>query len=1143
MIEARKHPLRGLLVSQFFGAFNDNAWKLFVALLAIRAITAAMIDSGGDLDAASQRQTMIAFGVFTLPLIFFSLPAGTLADRLSKRSLILAMKGAEIGLMAAGTVALYLDPRGTTLPLIVLGLMGVQSALFSPAKFGILPEILPRERLSDGNAHLAMWTLLAIIAGSALGGSLLDWAGEQIWMVGLLLLVFAGVGLFAAQSIPRVAPARSEGGVVETIRIAWVAMREDRTLRLAVLGSVLLWGLMSLLGQDVLVYVKELTSGNPKSDTLAGLPFAFCGIGAGLGALLAAKLSASKVEYGLIPLGAIGFSFFTFVQGVLTPGYVWTLVVMVFVGVSCGLLLVPLAALLQSRPSKDRRGAVIALSNVFVFSGVFAGSVSAWLLSAYGVSAGGILIAASIVTIAATLWSLWLLPDAFLRLLFIFFAHTFYRVRVTGRKHVPNEGGALLVPNHASFVDGLFLLASLDRPVRFIMESTYFHHPLIRPVMESLGAIPISASRGPRVILRALRDAGKYLDDGELVCIFAEGQVTRTGMMLPFRRGFERIVKGRSTPIIPIHLDRVFGSIFSRERGRFVWKIPKRIPLPVSVSYGKPLKAGSPVADVRRAVHELGASAWALQKKDRRPLHHGFIRAARSPIGGFRLGLADWQRPGMSRFKSLVGAVAMARALRPHWSGQDNVGILLPPSVGGALVNIAASMAGRTSVNLNYTAGRDGMRSAATQAGLRTVVASRTFLEKAKLELPDGLRPIWIEDIAAGISVGARVSAFFIAFFAPVRVLERACGARNRPSIDDVVTIIFSSGSTGEPKGVLLTHFNVDANVEAVAQVFQVDSRDRLLGILPFFHSFGYLSLWFATTQGVSLVCHANPVDAGTIGELMQRYRITMLLATPTFLQVYLRRCAPAQFGSLRLVLAGAEKLSERLSQAFEDHFGIRPLEGYGTTECAPVIAVSTHDFRAAGIFQAGSRRGFVGHPLPGVAVRIVDPDTFEMLPSDTPGMLLVKGANVMRGYLGRDDLTAQVMHDGWYVTGDIGLMNEDGFIKITDRLSRFSKIGGEMVPHGGVEEALQEAAGAEEQVFAVTAVPDERKGERLAVLHTLDEEAIPAILETIASGGLPKLFIPRRDGFVKVEELPLLGTGKLDLREIKRIARERLVS
>jgi acyl-[acyl-carrier-protein]-phospholipid O-acyltransferase/long-chain-fatty-acid--[acyl-carrier-protein] ligase len=264
-----------------------------------------------------------------------------------------------------------------------------------------------------------------------------------------------------------------------------------------------------------------------------------------------------------------------------------------------------------------------------------------------------------------------------------------------------------------------------------------------------------------------------------------------------------------------------------------------------------------------------------------------------------------------------------------------------------------------------------------------------------------------------------------------------------------------------------------------------------------------------------------------------------MLLATPTFLRIYLRRCSPAQFGSLHIVLTGAEKLPEPLSLAFQDHFGIRPLEGYGATECSPVIAASTLDFRASGFFQPGSRRGFVGQPLPGVAVRIVNPETFEPLPAGEQGMILVKGPNVMKGYLGRDDLTAQFIRDGWYQTGDIGLMDEDGFLKVTDRLSRFSKIGGEMVPHGRVEEALHEAAAADDLVFAVTAVPDERKGEKLVVLHTLKDDQIPGILEKLAASGLPNLFIPKREQFVHVEKMPVLGSGKLDLRELKRIAVE----
>ncbi len=1080
---ASGYPLRGLLVAQFFGAFNDNAWKLIVAALALRAARARIGVPGPALEAASQTQTTLVFVAFTLPLLIVSLPAGALADRVSKRSVILATRGVEVALMAAGTAALLADPSGWVLPLVVLGLMGAQSALFSPAKYGILPEILPHDRLSAGNALLETWTFLAILAGSAAGPWLLEAAGARPWIGGLGLTGLGLLGFAAALAVPRVPRGRAEGGLAVTLRGAVEALRSDRVLRLAVIGAAFYWGIASLLGQDVLVYIKTVLQ---VPDARLGVPLALFGVGVGAGCLLAARLSASKVEYGLIPLGA-----------------------------------------------------VIALANVLIFGGVLTGSVIAEALSRAGAGARGILVGAAILTLAGTLWALRLLPDALLRLVLVLLTHSVYRLRVVGRRNVPETGGAMLVPNHVSFVDGLLVLAGLDRPVRFVVDAEYFYFPLWSPFLRALGAIPISASGGPRVILRALRDAGRYLDAGELVCIFAEGQITRTGMLLPFRRGLERIVKGRSAPIIPTHLDRVWGSIFSRAGGRFVTKIPERVPYPVTLSFGAPLPPGTPLHEVRRAVHELGEAAAMLRKPDRRPLHRHFIRRARRRPLSFAF--AEAGRPRLSRLGALAGAVALARALRPRWRGQDFVGVLLPPSIAAALVNLAASLAGRASVNLNFTAGPAGMASAARQADVLTVVTSRAFLEKATIDLPEGVAPIFLEDFACALRGRRRLAALLLAAAAPARLLERACGARRAPDNDDVVTVIFSSGSTGEPKGVLLTHANVEANVEAVAQVFHVDARDRVLGILPLFHSFGYLILWFAANHRMGVVFHPNPLDAGAVGDLVQRHRVTILVATPTLLQLYMRRCTPAQFGSLRIVLAGAEKLSERLAQAFEDHFGIRPLEGYGTTECAPAIAISTLDYRAPGFYQPGSRRGFVGQPLPGVAVRIVDPESFAPLPPGSPGMLLVRGPNIMHGYLGRDDLTAKVMRDGWYVTGDIALMDEDGFVRITDRLSRFSKIGGEMVPHGRVEEALHEAAGTGTQVFAVTAVPDERKGERLAVLHTLEESRLPEILRKVAEMGLPNLFIPRLDHFVRVGAIPILGTGKLDLREVRRLATEAL--
>src|SRR5438270_6135987 len=298
-------------------------------------------------------------------------------------------------------------------------------------------------------------------------------------------------------------------------------------------------------------------------------------------------------------------------------------------------------------------------------------------------------------------------------------------------------------------------------------------------------------------------------------------------------------------------------------------------------------------------------------------------------------------------------------------------------------------------------------------------------------------------------------------------------------------------------------------------------------------------TLWLPAVHGIGVVFHSNPLDARSISELVGRYRVTFLVATPTFLQADMRRCLPEDFGSLRVVLVGAEKLPERIALAFEDTFGIRPLEGYGATECSPVIAVNGTDYRAPGFRQIASRRGTIGQPLPGVSVRIVHPETFEPLPLNQPGMLLVKGPNVMKGYLGRPEKTTEVLRDGWYVTGDITTMEEDGFLTITDRLTRFSKIGGEMVPHIKLEEKLHELAQAAEQVFSVTAVPDEKKGERLIVLHTLSQEQLTPIIEKLAQSDLPALWKPRSAQFYQVSALPYLGTGKLDLRALKARAQE----
>jgi acyl-[acyl-carrier-protein]-phospholipid O-acyltransferase/long-chain-fatty-acid--[acyl-carrier-protein] ligase len=635
-------------------------------------------------------------------------------------------------------------------------------------------------------------------------------------------------------------------------------------------------------------------------------------------------------------------------------------------------------------------------------------------------------------------------------------------------------------------------------------------------------------------MLKALETASEAIRAGDVVCIFAEGQITRIGQLLPFRRGLERIMQDVEAPIVPVALDGVWGSVFSFEKRRFVWKLPRRFPYPVTVSFGPPLPSRATAPEVRQAVQELQASAWGQRRGRMRSLPRAFVHSARR--FPFRFAMADSQSPRVSFGSALVKTIFLARRLKTVWAGQEKVGLLLPPSVPGALVNFAALLLGKVPVNLNYTLTEPALAACIRQCEIKTVVTSKAFLERVKLTVPCEL--VLLEERVARPGLGEKLVAYLMAWLLPAGWLERALGRAKKAELDDLATVIFSSGSTGEPKGVMLSHYNIGSNIEQMEQVFSLDGRDRFLGVLPFFHSFGFTgTLCLPAVLGVGVVYHANPLEAKAIGPLVCDHKVTFLLATPTFLQLYLRGCAPEQFGSLRVVAASAEKLPERLASAFEEQFGIRPFEAYGCTECAPAVAVNTPDFRAAGFRQVGVKRGRIGHPLPGICVRIVDVETRQLVALGQPGLLLVRGPNVMQGYLGQPEKTAEVLSDGWYVTGDVAALDEDGFLQITDRLSRFSKIGGEMVPHIRVEEQLHELAGATERTFVVVGVPDEKKGERLVVLHKLSEAKWAELGPKLAQLDLPNLWKPRADQFHHVDTFPVLGTGKVDLRKIREMA------
>jgi acyl-[acyl-carrier-protein]-phospholipid O-acyltransferase/long-chain-fatty-acid--[acyl-carrier-protein] ligase len=1129
--EPAQSHLRGfwsLIVTQFEGAFNDNALQTLVMFIGLGMALSPRMHS---------LLLPMTLALFALPFILFSMTGGFLADRFSKRTVTIWVKLWEILIMVFATIGFAVQslPMG----LAAIFCMGVHSAIFSPSKYGLLPELLSERRLSWGNGILELGTFLAIILGTTVGTYLLAaFTGREAW-AGAVLVVLALAGLAFSLGITRVPaadPARRYrvnflGDLAAQIRM----MRADRVLWLACLGNMYFFFMAALIKIGIVDYGSDVLKADPVHTAWLYNAMA---IGIGLGSFAAGYLSGGKIEYGLVPLGALGLSIFS--GWLWQPGLSYGRLLPIFaaLGFFGGFFIVPVSAILQHRPPKEQKGAVLGAASFLSWVGIFFAS-GFYFAVGTGLKLGprGVFLIGAFMTLAATVYVVWLLPDSLLRFVLWILTHSVYRIRVQGRANIPAKGGALFVCNHLSFVDAMLLLASTDRHVRFIIYQGIYDLPYIKPFARILRAIPISAELRPREMLHALRTAGDAIRNGEVVCVFAEGQMTRIGHMLPFRRGFERIMENVEAPIIPVALDGVWGSIFSFERGRFIWKMPRRLPYRVTVNFGEALPPTATPIEVRQRVQELLVEAWEHRKAHMRPLHRAWLHtASRHP---FRMAMADATTPKLTFIAAVMRTIFLARRLRRPWAGQQMVGLLLPPSVPGALVNLAAVLMGKVPVNLNYTASEQTLASCIRQCGIQTVLTSRLFLEKVKLNVPG--QTLFLEDIAAKPRATEKLAALLGAWLMRAGWIERWLGREKRATLDDLATVIFSSGSTGDPKGVMLSHYNVGSNIEQIEQIFGLNRRDGVVGVLPFFHSFGFAAtLWLPAILAVRVVYHPNPLEAKVIGPLISQHALTFLIGTPTFLQLYMRGCSPGDFGSLRVVMAGAEKLPERLATAFEEQFGIRPLEGYGCTECSPVVAVNTHDFRSAGFRQIGAKRGKIGHPLPGMSVRIVDPETSAPLPVGQPGLLIVRGPNIMQGYLGQPGKTAEVLKDGWYVTGDIAAIDEDGFLQITDRLSRFSKIGGEMIPHIKVEEKLHELASVTEQTFVVAGVPDDKKGERLVVLHKLTPEELQPCLDKLAQCDLPNLWKPRADQFFHIDTLPYLGTGKLDLRKAREMAIER---
>jgi acyl-[acyl-carrier-protein]-phospholipid O-acyltransferase/long-chain-fatty-acid--[acyl-carrier-protein] ligase len=1199
----------GLLFTQFLGATNDNILRWLV------------IGIGKDYAGVDVNLLLgLGMGVFVLPYILLSAPAGYLADRFSKRQVIVACKVGEIAIMALAIAGILIGQ--IWFMMFVLFLAGAQAALFGPAKLGSIPEMVDETRISAANGLIGLTTVFSTMAGTYAGSWLAEVTGDkgqQHWQLSALVLIGVAVAGWGTSllitRLPAADPSRKFPW--QMAQQSWADLKTlshtPAMLRVA-LGIMFFWSLGALAHLNIDQFVFE--AGGAKQTQVAPLLAALV-VGIGVGSVLAGVWSGGRVELGILPLGAVGLvacclglysvqgEFFE-PSGDWTISYIAACALLFLLGCSAGLFDVPLASYMQHNAPEDKRGSVLAASNVLTFGAMLAAAVvftamrapvhegeldnvtaaltdpadvafaeATWqklradreagrpidlealaeaeedpqravllrdvnqeLVGHPLLSARQIFLVCGMMTIPVLIYIVVLIPQATIRFLAWLVTHTFYRVRVYGRQHLPEEGPALLAPNHVSWLDGLLLVAVSPRPVRIIVTNNLLASRWAQGLAKIMGAIPLHT--GPKAVRSALDSAREALNAGEIVCIFPEGDITRSGQLQTFKPGLLHIVKGADAPIVPVYLDELWGSIFSFAGGRFFWKWPGPGGRRISIWFGEPIRQPQTIYEVRNAVQRLSAAAVSGRKMRTMALPRTMIRKCRQ--ARFRWKVADSSGQSVTGGQLLMRAIIARRLLLRHVLAPDEkyVGVLLPPSVGGVITNATLALAGRVACNLNYTVSADVMNKCIAKAGIRHVLTSKRVMDKLDMKLDAEV--VLLEDLREMVTKADKAAGVALAYATPAMLVERILGL-HKVTGDDELTVIFTSGSTGEPKGVVLTHHNVGSNVEAIDQVVHLRRDDVILGVVPFFHSLGFtVTLWAVLGLDIRAAYHFSPLEAREIGKLAKKWAATVILATPTFLRNYLRRCDPEDFSRLEIAVAGAEKLPIALCDAFEERFGVRPVEGYGTTELSPLVSVNVPPSRS----QSGEvdlKEGSVGKPVPGVAAKVVDPDTFAELPVDTPGMLLVTGPNVMKGYLHEPEKTAAVIRDGWYVTGDIAKLDKHGFIEITGRLSRFSKIGGEMVPHLIIEEAIQKFVQGENQdelLVVVTAVPDEKKGERLVVVHKAMDKAPYDICEHLQSVGLPNLWIPDPASFMQVEEIPVLGTGKLDLKGLADVAKQR---
>lgn len=1168
----------------FINAFVDIGHKITLQNIAFK-----LYDGSEQIILVSVINALIL-----LPFILLFSPSGFMSDKYPKEKIM------KYGALAAVIISLGL--LGTYITgwfyasFMLLFLLAVQSAFYSPAKFGYIKSLYGKENLSLGNSLAQAVSTISIlvsmaiysfifeklftniesttcatngIAGIAVGGCVVPPPLSPEILLGTMvpiaisLVILSSIEFLLTFCMPNFVKKNEE--IKFSIKeYAKLSLLKDNIVKIksgdGVFLSIIALSVFYAVVQGIFAvfpaYAKEHLE--ITNILIINGMIATAGLGIVIGALLYSRYSKHFIELGTIPMASIMMTVILF--GIITVTNTTLLFGLFFAfGLMGGLFIIPLNSLIQFNTDLKNLGSVLAGNNWFQSLAMFVTLIATTTFAIMQINSLIILNILLIILAIGALYTMVKLPQSLIQFMLARLVNSRYKVIVNGIDNIPATGPILFLGNHISFLDWAILQISSPRRMKFVMDKTiynkwYFHH-----FLKWFGAIPVSGAGSKE----ALANIAKALDDGDAVCIFPEGAITRNGHLGEFKKGYEKVIEltqeDTDVKIIPFFLQGLWGTMFSRANQHYIKKIDKYFE--VSCTFGTPLNKTTNTDILKKKIFDLSVNSWNNYFETTGSIPEEVIK--KTKLVNSQMLMADSTGLKLSGTKTLGLAITMINSLKSKIEG-DNVGLIVPSTVIGNISNLSLLMLGKKLINLNYTNNIESLIASAEVADIKTIIASRKFVQKIIgkgfniTPLLESVKVIYLEDLKPELSKSKILINVLKAKFLSTKCLINLYTEKTKAN--DTAVILFSSGSEGTPKGIELTHKNLIANIKQVSNVLDANQDDVILGNLPIFHAFGLtVTTLMPMVEGIPVVSHPDPTDGFGIGKLVSTYKATIMCGTSTFLRLYTgnRKVQPLMFDSLRMVIAGAEKLDKKVSEGFKKKFGKDVLEGYGATETSPVASVNIPDrLTADWKVQVGNKVGTVGMPMPGTSIRIVSPEelfdymenkteTVSSLPTNEEGMILISGPQVMKSYLNNETKTkeALVIIDDmkWYISGDKGKIDEHGFLTIVDRYSRFAKLGGEMISLTAVENTISNIVNNELFDSIAVNIPDDKKGEKIVLLYeNYTEIDDKELIDTIKKGFENKLMCPSE--FIKVENLPKLGTGKKDFKTAKTNVIEKTV-